>query len=115
MTFLNPILLLGSLAVAIPILIHLLNKRKVQHITWAAMRFLRESIEQNQRRLRIEDLLLLVMRCALLALLAVALARPTLGGQVRWFARTWHDDDRRGDRRFVLQHESERWHSQCVR
>lgn len=56
MSFLNPLLLAGVAAVAIPILIHLLNKRKVEHVLWAAMRFLRVSIEQNERRLRIEDL-----------------------------------------------------------
>ena len=42
------------------------------------MRFLRTSVARNQRRLNIEDWLLLVLRCLLLALLALALARPTL-------------------------------------
>ncbi len=80
MIFLNSILLFGTAAAAVPIIIHLLNKRKVQHVTWAAMRFLREAIEQNQRRLRIEDLLLLLLRCLLLILLALTLARPAVRG-----------------------------------
>jgi len=78
MSFLNPILLLGTAAIAIPIVIHLLNKRKVDHVVWAAMRFLRVGVERNQRRLRIEDWLLLILRCVMVALLAIALARPAI-------------------------------------
>jgi hypothetical protein len=80
MSFLNPILLFGTLAISVPIIIHLLNKRKVQRVWWGAMRFLQMAIEKNQRKLRIEDLLLLLLRCALVGLLALTLARPTLGG-----------------------------------
>src|SRR3954463_3345337 len=76
MGFLNPLLLFGLAAVLVPIIIHLLNRRKFQKVVWAAMRFIRTSVEKNQRRMRIEDLILLVLRCLLLALLAVALARP---------------------------------------
>ncbi len=78
MSFLNPILLGGLAAVSIPIVIHLLNRRKFRRVTWAAMRFLQNAIEQNQRRLRIEDMILLALRCLLLALLALALARPAI-------------------------------------
>lgn len=76
MSFLNPILLAGLAAVSVPIIIHLLNRRKFQKVAWAAMRFLQLSVEQNQRRMRVEDLILLILRCLLLALLALALARP---------------------------------------
>lgn len=76
MGFLNPLLLTGLAAVSVPILIHLLNRRRFQKVPWAAMRFLRLSVEKNQRRMRIEDLILLALRCLLVALLAVALARP---------------------------------------
>ena len=59
---LNPLLAwLGVLAVGVPILIHLLNRRKFERVVWAAMRFLRVSVEQNQRRIRIEDMLLLAL------------------------------------------------------
>lgn len=78
MSFLNPALLFGVAAVAVPILIHLWNRRRFRPMPWAAMRFLRASVEQNRRRVRIEDWLLLVVRCLLLALLALALARPAL-------------------------------------
>lgn len=78
MSFLNPILLFGLAGVSIPILVHLLNRRKFDRVVWAAMRFLRASVERNRRRLRIEDLLLLILRCSLLAVLALALARPAV-------------------------------------
>jgi len=78
MSFLNPILLAGLAAVSVPIIIHFLNRRKFQKIVWAAMRFLKISVEQNQRRMKIEDMILLALRCLLLILLALALARPAI-------------------------------------
>ena len=78
MGFLVESLLWGTAAVAVPIIIHLLNRRKFKKVIWAAMKFVQLSIDQNQRRLRVEDLILLLLRCALLILLALALARPVL-------------------------------------
>ena len=78
MSFLNPIMLAGLAAVSVPIIIHLLNRRRFQKVVWAAMRFLKTSVEQNQRRMRIEDMILLALRCLLLGLLALALARPAI-------------------------------------
>jgi hypothetical protein len=78
---------IGIGAVSVPIIIHLLNKRKFEKVLWGAMRFLKVSVEQNQRRLQIEDLLLLALRCLLLLLLGLALARPTIKsfGASGWF------------------------------
>lgn len=76
--FIAPGVLWAGAAVAAPIAIHLLNKMRVKIIHWGAMRFLMESIRKNQRRLRIEDLLLLLLRCLLIALLALAFARPVI-------------------------------------
>jgi hypothetical protein len=77
MTFLNIGALFGLGAVAIPIIIHLLNQFQVKQVKWAAMRFLRESVEKNKRRLQMEDILLLLLRCLLIILLILALSRPT--------------------------------------
>jgi hypothetical protein len=77
MTFLDFGALLGLAAVAIPVIIHLLNRFQVRETHWAAMRFLLESVQKNQRRLQLEDLLLLLLRCLLVALLILVLARPT--------------------------------------
>ena len=78
MAFLNPLLLFGCAAIAAPIIIHLLSRRTVQRTVWAAMRFLQETVRKHQRRVNLEDLLLLALRCLLLIFLALALARPTL-------------------------------------
>ena len=76
---LNPLMAwIGAAAVSVPSIIHLLNRRKFERVVWAAMRFLRVSVEQNQRRIRVEDMLLLALRCLLLLLLGLALARPTI-------------------------------------
>ncbi|MGA3171710.1 MAG: BatA domain-containing protein [Chthoniobacteraceae bacterium] len=76
MTFLNPWLLAGAAAIAAPVIIHMMARLRVRRINWAAMRFLKAAVQKNRRRLRVEDLLLLALRCLLLILLAVALARP---------------------------------------
>ena len=69
-------MLFGMAALAIPIIVHLLNRRRFKKLPWAAMRFLQVSLERNQRRMKVEDWILLLLRLALVALLALALARP---------------------------------------
>lgn len=82
MSFLHPaILAAGLLAIAIPIIIHFLRRRR-RPIEWAAMRFLQDALRKRRRRLRLEQLLLLLTRCAIVALLAIAIARPTSGGDI---------------------------------
>ena len=79
MTFLNPLLLFGIAAIAAPIIIHMFMNRRIKRVVWAAMRFLQASVLKNQKRMEIEDLLLLALRCLVLILLALALARPVIG------------------------------------
>ena len=67
MLFLHPWLLLGLLGVAVPIILHLFNRRKSRSSDWGAMRFLEESLNQRRRRVLIEEILLLVTRCLILA------------------------------------------------
>ena len=76
MMFLNPWLLGGVSAIAAPIVIHMVMRLRVRRMKWAAMRFLQTVVQRTERTLRIEDLLLLLLRCLLLILLALALARP---------------------------------------
>jgi len=80
--FLNPWMLLGGLAIASPILIHLLNKRRFKIVEWAAMDFLFEADKVNRRRVQIENFLLLMLRCLAMLLLALMLARPFLPSSV---------------------------------
>src|SRR5687767_6426136 len=67
----------GALLVGIPILIHILNRRRYKLVNWAAMDFLLKAMRKNRRRLRFEQFLLLATRCLVLLLLGLALARPT--------------------------------------
>src|SRR5688572_33148809 len=75
----NPWLFIGGLAaIALPILIHLLNKRKFKIVDWAAMEFLLDADKKNRRRVRLENLILLLLRCLAVLLIAFLLARPFL-------------------------------------
>lgn len=78
--FLNPFLLWGAALFAVPLIIHLLNRRRYQKIPWAAMSFLLGAHKRNRRRVRMENLLLLLARCLAVILLALAIARPYLFG-----------------------------------
>lgn len=77
MSFLAPFMLLGAAAAAIPIALHFFFRSRYRTVPWAAMKFLLTSIEQTSRRLRFQELLLLITRVAVLLLLALALARPS--------------------------------------
>ncbi len=76
--FANAPLLYGLAAASIPIVIHLLNRRKFRETSWAAMRFLLAAIRKNQRRIRIEQWLLLCVRTLVLLFLGLAMAKPFL-------------------------------------
>ncbi|MEX0979039.1 MAG: BatA domain-containing protein, partial [Pirellulales bacterium] len=69
LTFLNSPLLWGLSLAAIPLIIHLLYRRQYRRVDWAPMRYLKMSIQRNRRRIRIEQLLLLLLRTALVLLL----------------------------------------------
>src|SRR4051794_35103593 len=80
MNFVAPYMLWGMFAAGIPVALHFFFRSRYRTVPWAAMKFLLTSIEQTSRRLKFQELLLLIVRCAVLALLAVALARPLLWG-----------------------------------
>ena len=80
MSVLHPTLLAAGLAaVALPILIHLLLRRRYTPIRWAAMRFVIAAHKQQRRRRKIEQILLLIARCLVVAMIAIAVARPLIG------------------------------------
>lgn len=78
--FLNPLLLWGTAAGTIPLVIHLINRSRYRPMPWGAMHLLEQILHRKRRRLRIEQLLLLAVRIAIPILLAVALALPVLTG-----------------------------------
>jgi hypothetical protein len=94
-SLLSPLLIWGILLGAIPIIIHLLNRRRFRTVEWAPMRHLKLTIRRNRRRIQIEELLLLLLRIALPVLLFLLLARPVLNptGLEKWLVgggRTSH-------------------------
>src|SRR6476619_555198 len=72
------LLVAGVAAVLLPILIHLLNKRKFRVVDWAAMEFLLDADKKNRRRIRLENMILLLLRCLAVLLIGLLVARPFL-------------------------------------
>src|SRR5437763_11712029 len=74
--FLNPGYLAAAAAlVSVPIIIHLINRMRFKRIRWAAMEFLLKAQKRNRRRLIIEQLILLALRCLLVALTGLLVMR----------------------------------------
>lgn len=80
MGFLNAALLFGLLGSLVPLVIHLLERRRLPTLQVPSLRFLRELNRRQMRRLELRRLLILIVRMLLVALIAFALARPTLTG-----------------------------------
>jgi len=76
MLFLNPWLLIGLAGVLVPIILHMMRRQSARPLDWGAMRFLFDTVAMRRRRMEWEDMLLMAARCLLIALLALALARP---------------------------------------
>ena len=85
MTFLNPFVLFGLAAAAIPFILHLLNLRKLRTIEFSSIRFLHELQKTRIRRLKLRQWLLLLIRTLLIIFLVFAFARPALRGHVADF------------------------------
>jgi hypothetical protein len=81
LSYLSPAMLWGMALAAVPILIHLLFRRRFRRIDWAPMHYLKISIQRNRRRVRLEQLLLLILRTALVLLLFFLVARPVMHAQ----------------------------------
>jgi hypothetical protein len=87
MLFLNPYLLLGLAGIAIPVIIHLFNRRNAREVLWGAMRFLLDSLLQRRRSLLLEEMLLLAARCLIAGCAVLAMARPFVpaGSSFPWW------------------------------
>lgn len=88
MTFLAPWFLLGLAAVSIPLVLHLRRSRRSNRIVFSTTQFFDAQFMRSARRARIQDLLVMLLRMALLAALALALAQPLMrsGGLARLLA-----------------------------
>ena len=84
-------MLLGTLLIGVPIIIHLLNRSRFRIEAWGAMMFLTSAVRVRSQRIRIEQIILMLLRCLFLLLLAVALARPVTNiGSGTWKDATTH-------------------------
>ncbi len=66
----------GAAAMSVPVIIHILARRRFKRIRWAAIEFLLQAERQNRRRVKLEDLILLLLRCLAVLLIGLLVARP---------------------------------------
>jgi hypothetical protein len=78
MGLLNPLLLIVGLAVAVPLLLHLLQRHTGPRVVFPALRYLRRAEKESARRIRVRQILLMMLRVAAVLLIAFAAARPFL-------------------------------------
>ena len=87
--FLSPIFLAISVAGAsLPIIIHLLNRRQTHRFIFGTIRFIQKSIYSNEKRHRLKELLLLLLRALILCCLGVGLPGLTLS-QYLYYKSIW--------------------------
>jgi hypothetical protein len=88
LTFLNPAFLFASLAAVLPFLIHLLNRRKPEIFEFSSLRFIKELQKKEVKRIRLRQILLLIIRSLLILAIVLAVSRPTLKGSLSAHARS---------------------------
>lgn len=76
MNFLEPLFLVGLLGAALPLVVHLINRRKATRRAFPALSFLLESDKRTARSLKVRQWLLMALRMLAVALLALAIAKP---------------------------------------
>src|SRR2546430_7386410 len=85
--FLSPLTALVTVvgAASIPIIIHLLNRKRYRIVPWAAMRFLLAAQKRTVRKLRVEQWLLLAIRTLIILLLILAMVSV-----LPWLEPVWN-------------------------
>ena len=78
MTFLTPALLAAFAALAVPVIIHLWQRKRVIKVPFSTLRFLKIVAARTSRSAKLENLFLLLLRCLVFALLVMAAARPVV-------------------------------------
>ncbi len=80
LSFTNPMLLHGLWAALLPLVIHLLNRRRIVTVSFSNVMLLQTLQHDRMRRIKLKHLVLLILRTLLIVLLVLAFARPTLSG-----------------------------------
>lgn len=78
MQFLSPYMLWSALAISLPIILHFWHQKKGKIIQWATIQWLLEKDQQPSRGIRLENILILILRCLFLLLLTFFLSKPIL-------------------------------------
>jgi len=84
MSFLNKIILWGLFAAAIPVIVHLLNRRRHRTVQWAAMSFLLKATRESRGKKKLKHIIILTARTLALVGLVLAVAQPLIGGLMGW-------------------------------
>ncbi|MCD6308878.1 MAG: BatA domain-containing protein, partial [Candidatus Latescibacteria bacterium] len=87
MNFLNPAVLFAMAAAALPLVIHLLSRRRAKDVAWPSIEFLDRMRTERMRRLRLKQLLLILVRTLIIVLIVMAFARPAVNSAFHRNAR----------------------------
>lgn len=90
--FLNAIMLAGLAGAAVPLVLHLLSRARYKSVDWGAMMFLAGTEQRQRQSTRLKQWILLAMRMAIVALIAMAMARPVVTGFLRNLTPGGHVD-----------------------
>ena len=88
MNFLNPIILFGLVTASLPVIIHLLSRRKARNVAFPSIAFLEKMRSERIRRLRLKQIIILILRTLIIACIIFAFARPALRSAFFVNART---------------------------
>ncbi len=78
LSFLNAGILFVTLATVIPLLIHLFSKQKPQKVYFSSLKFIKESLKERQKQIKIKNLLIIIIRMLIILLTILAIARPAV-------------------------------------
>ena len=78
MIFLNPAVLFGLLATSIPVIIHLINLRKLNRVEFSTLAFLKELQKTKIKKVKLKQWILLALRILIIIFLVSSFARPTI-------------------------------------
>jgi len=85
--FLNPLVLFGLAAAAIPLLIHLFTRRRLKKVEFSSLWFLQNLEKTRIRQVKLKNILLLLLRTLIVILIVLAFARPALKGELAGLGR----------------------------
>ena len=77
-SFLNAGILFASLAAVLPILIHLFSKQKPKTIYFSSLKFIKESLKERNKSIKLNNLLIIIIRTLIILLTILAISRPAL-------------------------------------